>query len=82
MIYYYEGNNITGLEYIYTYDDVETAAFAETILKQTYNSNDTVKSFNRNGKQIKIVFKENSYDDLTVEGVKATYSMLEEMKKN
>lgn len=81
MVYYHDGTKITGMEYVYSYPDVETAKFTETTLKSTYEKNDGVESVERSGKQIKILFDDDSYEDLSVEEVKKTYSMYEQIYK-
>lgn len=82
-VFYHDGTNVTGMEYIYTYDDADTAKYSETVLKATYKQGEQgVKSITRSGRQIRIVFDESTYEDLTVESVKATYSMYEQIYNN
>lgn len=81
LVYYHDGENITGLDYVYSYPDVDTAKFTETMLKASYDGNNSVNSVERKGKQIKISFNETGYQGLTVEEVKANYSMYEEIHK-
>lgn len=82
VVFNHDGENIIGMEYVYSYPDADSAKYAETMLKVTYEEGNGVKSVSRTGKQIKIVFDENTYHGLTVEQVRTDYSMYEEMYNN
>ena len=84
IVYYHDGTNITGLEFVYNYPDRETAAIALTTLKTTYedSANENVESITQEGKQITIKFNEEEYKDDTLEEIKSTYSFLEEVQNN
>lgn len=82
IIYYHEGEKITGLEYVYQYDNAETAKIAKTMLDSTYEEEDNVKDVVIKGKYIIITFTEEAYKDETLESVKTTYSYLEQIYKN
>lgn len=79
IVYYYEGSSITGLEYYYNYEDVATAKYAISMIKSQYEELDTVESVKQNGKYIVIKFKEEEFNDTTVEEVKQTYSYLKQI---
>ncbi len=82
IVYYYSGDTITGLEYYYDYESAEMANIAIAGIKSTYSSEDNIKSIDRKGSVIIIKFKEEEFEDLTVEEVKRTYSFLKEVQEN
>lgn len=82
ITYYHEGEQITGLEYVYKYDNSETAKIAKTMLDSTYAEDSNVKDLVVKGKYIIITFNEEAYKDETLEDVKTTYSYLEQIYNN
>ena len=81
IVYYYSGNEITGLEWYYNYEDRTTASYAIASIKAGLNDTD-VESVTQNGKYVVVKFKESEYEGLTLEQVKTTFAYLEEIKKN
>lgn len=82
IVYYHNGNDITGLEYIYDYPDAATARYTETVLKASYQDDSSVEKIEVKGKQLRVKFKESAYDGETLESVKQAYSYLKEVKEN
>lgn len=82
IVFYHNGNEVTGLEYIYDYPDIETVKFFEKTVKASYEADDSVEKVEVKGKQLRIKFKKSVYDGQTVESIKQAYSYLEEMKGN
>lgn len=82
IVYYHNGNDITGLEYIYDYPDAATARYTETVLKASYQDDSSVEKIEVKGKQLRVKFKESAYDGETLESVKRAYSYLKEVKEN
>lgn len=81
VTYYYSGDKITGLEYVYDCGDKSTAKLTEASIKANYETVDNVKSVDRKGKYVIITWTEEEYKDDTVEEIKETYSYLEEVQK-
>lgn len=81
-VFYHDGTNITGLEYVYDYQDLEVAKFNEKILKAGYETESDVEKVERVGTKIRIKYKEEAYRGQTLESVKESYSYLEEIKQN
>lgn len=79
IVYYYEGNEITGMEYYYNYQTSEVAAYAKAGIEASKDEN--VESVIQKGQYIIVKFNEKEYNDYTLEEIKQTYSYLEEVKK-
>jgi len=77
LIYYYEGNKITGLQYRYDYGSAELAALSKSILET--DNDPSIKSVVQDGRYIIVTYNEEEYKDMTVEEVKETYSYLEQI---
>lgn len=82
VVFYHNGTEIIGLEYIYKYPDIETAKIAETAIKQIYTASEDVEAIDLKGTEFRIKFKKSAYEGETVESIRLAYSYLEEMKKN
>jgi uncharacterized protein YxeA len=81
MVFYYKGNNITGLEYYFDYGTAEIAKASVAAIKANMESDSEVKSVNQNGRYVQVTFKSSAYEDLTVEQVRTIYSYLKEVSK-
>lgn len=79
LVYYFEKDKITGLEYYYNYSTEELATYAKASLEQ--EKDEEVKSIVQKGKYIIVTFKESAYKDMTVDEVKQTYSYLDQVLK-
>lgn len=79
LVYYHNGHEITGLEYIYDYQDSAAAKSAAAVLKTTQDEN--IEKIEAIGSKVKVVFKKEQYKGETLESVRQTYSYLEEIKK-
>ena len=81
ITYYYSGDKITGLEYVYDCQNKETAKLMEASIKANYKAEDNIKSVERKSKYIIVTWTEEEYKDNTVEEIKETYSYLEQVQK-
>lgn len=82
IVYYYNGDKITGLEYYFDYQDKSTAKYAVTAIKSQYEAEDNIKSVEQKGQYVIVKFTEEEYKDTTVEEIKQTYSYLEQVYDN
>ena len=78
IIFYYEGNKITGYHVYFDYEDNETATYALSTLEK----DEEVEKMYVRDKYLVFEYKESAYEYLTLEDVKKSYSYLEEVKKN
>lgn len=79
MVYYFSGEKITGLEFYYNYENIETAAYAKSMLESEYTDDDDVQSVTQNGKYLVVKFKPSAYEDMTTTTVKQLYSAYEQV---
>lgn len=81
MVFYYSGNTITGLEYVYDYEhsDIADSVFEE--FKAEEEKEYDVASVVKDGQYIIVKYTEDHYNELTVESIKKLYSSFEEIKK-
>ncbi|MBQ7667970.1 MAG: hypothetical protein IJS47_01415 [Clostridia bacterium] len=77
LVFYYEGDKITGFEAYFEYSDAATAKFAASYIEK----GDTVKDVYVKGKYVVVVYNESEYEDLTTESVRTVYSYLEQVQK-
>lgn len=76
IVFYYEGNNITGVEHYYEYKDENEAKLQYEKDKETYKNNTTIKTIKQVDKYVVYVMNESEYEGKTVESVKNDYSYL------
>ena len=77
IVYYYSGEEITGLELYYDYKTEDMAKLSKATLEQSQDPE--VKSIVQKGQYVIITYNEEAYKDMTVEEVKQTYSYLEQV---
>lgn len=82
LIYYHNGNEITGLEHIYDYQDEETAKYVGAAIKTGYLEQEDVEKAEIKGTKLRIVYKKSAYEGETLESIKQTYSYLKEIQEN
>lgn len=81
MVYYYEGDKITGIKHYYDLETEEKATEKLVKDKEDLKYNITIKSITQEGRYVIYTMAESEYKDLTVEKVKTDYSYLTEVTK-
>ncbi len=76
IVFYYEGNNITGVEHYYDYKTESDAKLQYEKDKETYKNNTTIKTIKQVDKYVVYVMSDTEYEGKTVEQVKNDYSYL------
>ena len=82
LVFYYEGNQITGYETYLDYEDSTTASVAVDIIKNDHENYQNVKSVSQKGQYVVVEYNENEYSAYSLDDVKSTYSLLEQVQKN
>ena len=82
LVFYYEGNQITGYELYLNYEDSTTASVAYSVLKQDHSAYSNVKNVTQKGQYVIIEYDEAEYSAYSLEDVKRTYAALEQIQKN
>ena len=82
LVFYYEGDSITGYETYLDYEDTTTASVAYTVLKADHSAYENVEEILQKGQYVIIKFNNDAYSGYTLEEVKLTYSALEQIQKN
>ena len=82
LVFYYSGNDITGYEMYYDFGSIEMATYGKKSIENNLGEDSDVLDIKQNGQYIIVKFAESEYEDLTVEGVRAAYSTLQEVKKS
>ena len=80
IVYYYEGDTITGYRVYLDYGDNATAKFA--LANLDWQEDETIKNAFAEGKYVVVEYSESEYENQTVTDVRALYSYLEEIQKN
>lgn len=78
IIFHHDGNNLTGLEYVYNYDDENIARLAMASIKATHEGED-VEKVELKGSSLRVIFNEKAYENETLESVKESYAFLDEV---
>ena len=81
MVFYYSGNTITGLEYVFDYEHSDIADDVFEEFKTEEEKENDVASVVKDGQYIIVKYTEDHYKELTVESLKKLYSNFEEIKK-
>lgn len=76
LVFYYDGDKITGYEHYYTYADSKAAEDALKKAKEELKNNKTIKEIKQVDKYVVYVMNESEYKDKTVSSVKESYSYL------
>ncbi len=79
-IFYHNGNEITGYEVRIEYESKEDAELAKA--SYTDYEEDDVESLTVDGKTLIVKYKPEAYSDMTYEGIKQTYSILQVLQEN
>ncbi len=80
IVYYYDGNKITGYEMYVDYGSEEAAKLAVQGLEDGQNAGDIgIDSITQNGSYVIIKYAESEYDGLTVKDVKEQYEDFEKL---
>ncbi len=81
IVFYYEGNTITGYELYLNYEDPTTASVAYTVLQKDHSAYENVESISQKGQYVIIKYNNDAYSGYTLEEVKMTYAALEQVTK-
>lgn len=76
IVFYFEGNKITGVEHYYDYKTESDAKLQYEKDKETYKNNTTIKTIKQVDKYVVYVMSDTEYEGKTVEQVKKDYSYL------
>lgn len=76
LVFYYNGNKITGLEHYYEYKDEKEAESKYKEDLETLKNDVSIKNILRSGKYVVYIMSEDRYEDKTVEELKKEYSYL------
>lgn len=81
IVIHKDGDKITGIEHYYSFATEEEATLAIDELTNKYNVNKDFDQIIQHDRYIKVLFKEDSYETLTLTDIKEQYSNLEEVIK-
>ncbi len=81
IVIHKDGDKITGIEHYYSFETEEEATLAISELTNKYNANEDFEQIIQNDRYIKVLFKKESYETLTLTDIKEQYSNLEEIIK-
>lgn len=76
LVFYYSGNEITGLEHYYEYKDEKEAESKYKEDSENLKDNLSIKKISRNGKYVIYTMAGKEYEGKTVKQVKESYSYL------
>lgn len=76
LVFYYSGNEITGLEHYYEYKDEKEAESKYKEDSENLKNNLSIKKISRNGKYVIYTMAGKEYEGKTVKQVKESYSYL------
>ncbi|HOZ54019.1 MAG TPA: hypothetical protein PKY25_01645 [Bacilli bacterium] len=80
MVFYFNGQTVTGMWYVFDFEDVETANASVAIYRSQYkNDENGFKRVYRRGTSVVIEFDGEQYKDLTRKQIEATFSYLKTM---
>ena len=77
LVYYYEGDKITGY---HAYIDYENAATANYVLSMLDKNESIAKAYTK-GRYVVIEYAESEYENTTTDEIRLLYSYLEEVQK-
>lgn len=81
IIVHKEGNEIIGIEHYYKFDSETAATNALNSLKLEYSNNANMENIVQKGQYVKVIFKEEMYENLTIPEIRKQYSQLSEIIK-
>lgn len=76
LVFYYSGNEITGLQHFYEYEDETKAKAKYELDKEDLKNNISIKEISLNGKYVVYTMAAGEYEGTTVDEVKSSYSYL------
>ena len=79
LVFYHEGEKITGYETYITYEDSAAATLALNLLDK---EDESIKNAYTRGKYLIVEYDESVYKDLTASAVRFAYGALRELKKD
>ena len=79
VVIHHEDGKITGVEHYYDYKTTEDATTAVEQLKLEYKDNENFDQVIQKDQYVKVLFKEDTYKDMTLDQFKENYKDLEEV---
>ena len=79
LVFYYSGNEITAYHAYLNYQNNANANYANAVLKM--DENDDIDKTYVKGKYVVVEYNKSTFENLTLDDVKTTYSYLKELKK-
>jgi hypothetical protein len=79
VVIHHEDGKITGVEHYYDYKTTEAATTAVEQLKLEYKDNENFDQVIQKDQYVKVLFKEDTYKDMTLDQFKENYKDLEEV---
>lgn len=80
MVFYFDGQTVTDMWYVYDFKDIKTANTYIAIFQNQYkDDNNGIKRAYRRGTSVVIEFNGDQYKDLTRKQIEATFSYLKVM---
>lgn len=76
IVFYFENDEITGLEHYYEYEDEKSAEAQYNIDKENLKDDASIKNITLSGKYVVYTFVGEQYEGKTVQEIKDTYSFL------
>lgn len=81
IIIHKNGNEITGIEHYYKFDNENIADKALGILTETYKTNNNIENIIQKGNYVKVIFKEEVYTNMPLNDIQNKYKDLKEIVK-
>jgi len=81
IIVHKDGDEIIGIEHYYKFGSETEATNALNSLKLEYNDNINMENIVQKGQYVKVIFKEEMYENLTIPEIRKQYSQLSEIVK-
>ncbi|HPZ00688.1 MAG TPA: hypothetical protein PLS28_04390 [Clostridiales bacterium] len=79
IVFYYEGDKITGHEMYVDYNDADTAKMAYQAIEQVCQESDDYESVSLKGNYVIMKYAKSEYDGMTVAQVKEEYKNFKQM---
>lgn len=77
LVVHNDGENVTGVEHYYEFDDMEQASSKIDEIKNAYINNKYFKGIIQDGNKIKVIFDNRVYENLTLQGIDELYNGLD-----
>lgn len=81
VVVHYEGDQVTAIEHYYDFSTNEAATAAVEQLQLEYQNNENFDRIIQNDRYVKVLFKDDMYNNMSLTEIKEQYNNLEEVKE-